>query len=470
MALKASAHDPVSEPKDKGRTRPFNQGDLVEASVTSLARRGGSVARVGDAEVRVMGGVPGDAAQLRITHTGKHINVGQIDAIVSPSKDRVEAPCPVVTTCGGCPWQPAATSLQRETRAAEVSALLGPLYNEATRHHGWIGPTETEGYRTRALMVLRHRAGSLRMGLYAAGTQDLIPVDPCVIQHRRVNSVLKHAHHVLARLDWPTWRSEERPGVLRGLLYRVDPALDEGLLTLILSMKPGPKVDLAAQQLIRIEGVSGVHANVNTKASGPMLGEHTVHLRGKRRQSVAYGDMELQVGPTSFIQTRHDMAQAMVATLGQWLPDTVGHLVDLYAGAGVLGLAHRGRAERVTLIESHPEAAGDAERNATQLEASEVTVIAEDAASAAPRVLAQGADAIFIDPPRAGCAPAVIDAITALKGPVTVIYASCEVRSLARDLGRLVEAGFALQEVAFFDMFPHTPHVEVGVALYRSAP
>ena len=457
-------------PKSPRRKRPFNQGDLVEATVTSLERRGGSLASFEGAKVRVMGGVPGDTAQLRITHTGRHINVGQIHTMMRPSEDRVDAPCPVVTTCGGCPWQPASMPLQRETRSAQVKAALSPLYTEATRQHGWIGPEETEGYRTRALMVLRHRGGSMRMGFYAPGTQDLVPIDRCVIQHPRVNSVLKHAHHILARLDWPTWRSEERPGVIRGLMYRVDPGRDEGILTLILSVMPGPKVAEAAQQLIRIEGVCGVHANINTKGSGPMLGAHNVHLRGKRRQTVSYGALELQVGPTSFVQTRHDMAEVMVETLGAWLPEKIEHLVDLYAGAGVLGLAHRARASRVTLIESHPAAAEDAARNVQQLEFSEVTVVAEDAAVAAPRVLAQGADAVILDPPRAGCAPSVIDAVIALKGSVTVIYASCEARSLGRDLTKLVDAGFTLTDVATFDMFPHTPHVEVGVALHRDAP
>jgi len=139
-------------------------------------------------------------------------------------------------------------------------------------------------------------------------------------------------------------------------------------------------------------------------------------------------------------------------------------------GAQAANLSHRARASRVTLIESHPAAAEDAARNVQQLELSEVTVVAEDAAVAAPRVLAQGADAVILDPPRAGCAPSVIDAVIALKGSVTVIYASCEARSLGRDLTKLVDAGFTLTDVATFDMFPHTPHVEVGVALHRDAP
>ena len=73
--------------------RPFQQGDLIDATVATLARRGGSIAEVEGAEVRVLGGVPGDQAQLRITHTGKHINVGQIQTLHTPSPHRVQAPC-----------------------------------------------------------------------------------------------------------------------------------------------------------------------------------------------------------------------------------------------------------------------------------------------------------------------------------------------------------------------------------------
>ena len=454
-------------PKARRPKRPFNQGDLVAGRITQLSRRGGSLAEVQGSEVRVMGGVPGDVATLRITHTGKHINVGQIQTLTAPSESRVEAPCPVMTQCGGCPWQSSDQALQQLTRERSVETLLAPFMTPKTRHHGWVGPEKIEGYRTRALMVTRHRAGSMRLGFYAPGTQDLIPVERCPVQHPRVNSVLKHAHHILARLDWPTWRSAERPGVLRGLLFRLDPSRDEGILTLILSVEPGPKVAAAAERLIRIEGVCGVHANVNTHQSGPLVGKRTEHLKGKRRQTLQYGALNLELSPTAFAQTRHDMAEAMVETLGTLLPERCEHLVDLYAGAGLLGLAHRARAERVTLIESHPEAAADAKHNARRLDASHVEVIAEDASTAGPRVLRGGADAIILDPPRSGCSPALLDAICALKGALTVVYASCEARSLGRDLAKLHAAGFVLNDVALFDMFPHTPHVEVAVALTR---
>ncbi|MDP6946788.1 MAG: 23S rRNA (uracil(1939)-C(5))-methyltransferase RlmD, partial [Myxococcota bacterium] len=365
------------------------------------------------------------------------------------------------------PWQSASESLQRRTKEAAVDALLGEFYDPQTQRHGWVGPSATVGYRTRAMMVTRHRAGTIRMGFYAPRTQQLVPAEPCVVQHPRVNAVLKAVRRVLRACDWPTWRSAERPGLLRGVLYRVDPSVGDGLLTLIISQPLDDRVRDAARPLLSIEGVCGVYVNVNGADGGPMLGAETIHLRGKHRQVVSWGELTLQVGPTAFLQTNHEMATALVDLVGRWLPARAEHLVDLYAGVGVLGLAHRDRAKRVTLVESAPAAIDDARRNIATLGAAHVTLVGEDAARVVDEVLDPAVDAVILDPPRAGCAPEVIAAVAGLEGLVTVVYVSCEARTLARDLRRLVDAGYRVRDVASLDMFVHTPHVEVAVALVR---
>jgi 23S rRNA (uracil1939-C5)-methyltransferase len=122
----------------------------------------------------------------------------------------------------------------------------------------------------------------------------------------------------------------------------------------------------------------------------------------------------------------------------------------------------------VTLIENHPGAAEDARRNVERLGADHVTVLSEDVASAAARVIGDEVDCVIIDPPRAGCSASVLDALIALEGDPTLVYISCEPRKLARDVKRLTEAGYRVADLALFDMFPHTPHVEVAVALRRA--
>ncbi len=75
-------------------------------------------------------------------------------------------------------------------------------------------------------------------------------------------------------------------------------------------------------------------------------------------------------------------------------------------------------------------------------------------------------DVAVLDPPRAGCDPAVLAAL-AQSRPRRIVYVSCDPVTLARDTRRLVDRGFSLQALQPFDMFPQTKHIE-GIALLTS--
>ena len=68
--------------------------------------------------------------------------------------------------------------------------------------------------------------------------------------------------------------------------------------------------------------------------------------------------------------------------------------------------------------------------------------------------------------PRAGLERAALDAIVAL-APATLAYVSCDPSTLARDVKRLIAAGYELNEVKPFDLFPQTFHVETIVLMSR---
>jgi 23S rRNA (uracil1939-C5)-methyltransferase len=78
-------------------------------------------------------------------------------------------------------------------------------------------------------------------------------------------------------------------------------------------------------------------------------------------------------------------------------------------------------------------------------------------------------DVLVLDPPRAGCLEAAVDAMAGLH-PERIIYISCEPSTLARDLSRFSTGGrYTLSEVAFVDMFPQTFHIEAVAKLDRTA-
>jgi 23S rRNA (uracil1939-C5)-methyltransferase len=451
-------------PRMLDRLRPR---DLLPFRITRLADSDGSRADVSGREVRVPGGVPGDSGMLRITHVGQHAAWGRIETLEQPSPDRVTPPCPVVERCGGCPWQMVSLSAQMQARLATLHGLLDPVAVTA-RWHQPPGEPRTTGYRTRALMMTRRKPGGiLRFGFFAPGSHDLVAAEGCIVQHPMVNQTLEGARSILGRSGITAWRDADHPGQLRAVLYRVDPEVGRGLLTLVVTHSEG--MIALAEALLDVPGIAGVYANINATEGGPVLGRDTVHLAGADRQRVRYGTLELEVGATAFLQTRHDMAGQMVAAAEALLPAKMNHLVDLYAGVGVFGLAVRDRAERVTLVERDPPAVLDARWNVERLGATHVTAIEEDAAGFVSQLTELAPDCVMLDPPRAGCAPAVIEAVAGLPEGAVVVYASCHPPALARDLKRLVDAGFVVTDVVPMDMFPHTPHVEVLVRLERSA-
>ncbi|MEO9254784.1 MAG: 23S rRNA (uracil(1939)-C(5))-methyltransferase RlmD, partial [Tepidiformaceae bacterium] len=78
-------------------------------------------------------------------------------------------------------------------------------------------------------------------------------------------------------------------------------------------------------------------------------------------------------------------------------------------------------------------------------------------------------DAILLDPPRPGCAPAVLNAISDFR-PTAVVYVSCNPATLARDLRILVDAGYVVDHVTPLDMFPQTGHIECVARLSLGDP
>ena len=72
-------------------------------------------------------------------------------------------------------------------------------------------------------------------------------------------------------------------------------------------------------------------------------------------------------------------------------------------------------------------------------------------------------DAVVLDPPRAGCHPALLSEI-ALKRTPRIVYVSCDPSTLARDV-KLLSQNYSLSSARVIDMFPQTYHIETIAVL-----
>ncbi len=164
-----------------------------------------------------------------------------------------------------------------------------------------------------------------------------------------------------------------------------------------------------------------------------------------------------RVAGGSFFQVNLAQAAVLVEQVMAWLePMAGGSALDLYSGVGLFTAFLAERFESVVGVESFAPAVEDARFNL----AGQANVAFEVGSVEAVLGGLKGPFSVaVVDPPRAGMAPAALDALIAQQ-PVRIAYVSCDPSTLARDAKRLVGAGYTLVQVQPVDMFPQTYHIE----------
>ena len=143
-------------------------------------------------------------------------------------------------------------------------------------------------------------------------------------------------------------------------------------------------------------------------------------------------------------------------------------LLDLYCGAGTIGMTMAKNAQQVIGVEIIPQAIENAKENARLNNIENVRFICDDAKGAAKTLYNEGIrpDVVVVDPPRKGCSAEVLETIAKMN-PDRVVYVSCDPATLARDCGIFKELGYGVERLCAVDMFPRTVHCESVAKLCR---
>ncbi len=181
------------------------------------------------------------------------------------------------------------------------------------------------------------------------------------------------------------------------------------------------------------------------------------------------GELKVEVDPLSFYQVNPVQTFRLYSKVQEYAALSGSETVlDLYCGAGSIGLSMASKAARVIGVESLKPAVILANRNAVINGIVNATFVCGKAEEAVAEKL-QGvrADVVVLDPPRAGCRPELLRTVARI-APERLIYVSCDPATLSRDLKFLTgEAGYRFIEATPVDMFPHTAHVECVTLMTR---
>lgn len=452
-----------------------NQKHTVK--ITDLNNLGFGVGRIDGRVVFVSGAVDGDTVEVQIIHVASSYAVARILSFVERSPYREDAsPCPA-PACGGCAYRYVSEAHERELKENYIRAVfakqgmkeitLAPMLSAGARY----------GYRNKAQYpVSAEKDGSLRIGFFAPKSHRVVEAIDCPLQDTRFAPVLRSLKAILEDHKISAYDEQTGKGLLRHIYLRGDSAGRELLVTLVINGKSLPHEGEIAARLCKTHPeVTGVLLNINEQDTNVICGQEYRTLWGKDHLTDTLAGVRLQIAPAAFYQVNHAAAE-MLYRRARELADLRGNelLLDLFCGAGSIGLSMADGVRELIGIEVVPEAVACAKENAAANGITNASFYCGDAtdtrkllaAAEAARGEAIRPDVVILDPPRKGCTRELLDYIAEI-APTRIVYISCNPDTLARDAAILTENGYEMGAVTPADLFPCTGHVESVVCLTR---
>jgi len=434
---------------------------MLRLEITSIAPGGDGLAHVmHDSERRavfVPRAAPGDLLEAEVDWSRKPARA-RILRLIEASPLRAAPPCPIADRCGGCDLMhlalPAQMDVHRDIVVATLTHALrrvapddpgksrtGDMTSQLSAIVTHAAPRDS-GYRTRARLAIASERGRIALGYRQGASHAIEDIARCWVLDPRLDALL------------PELRA----------LFRAERG--RGEVSIALGARATPVLDVRWSGKLEGSFFASLEARVK---EGSWAGAE-VWLEGARAparfgepEAVTTGaDGEALVVPLGAFAQAHP---AMNAKLGERLlvrAELTGQpALELFAGSGnftVLLARHTGS---LTAVESDVRAVAAARANLASRRLGARWVEADADAFEVPHAVRT----VVLDPPRDG-APGAAARLARSKAR-RVVYVSCNVATLARDLATLVSGGFQVSGVEMFEMFPHTSHVEVLAVLDR---
>lgn len=477
--------------KPLNKERFWSVGERLLVTCHALDDKGNGLCEFKGFTFCVSGLLPGETAEVEVQYKRTHspMYLASLQLIIQASPMRSNPVCAVYGVCGGCSLQHMKYEAQLLWKRSVVQQAFSQLINShviiqscvpaqnlglwGRRHAKYVASSHCEDISSQN-NNLEHQP--VYLGSYRRNSHQLVLMDDC----KTVDVGMTHAQQLISEeincLGMTAFDENKQSGQLRSVLVRS--SLEQKLL-IGLVFYEWPSLDILnrlVQNLTRQLPLDGVCAYHHTKR-GNVLVPFTAKqqlLYGQSYQWEPLLERRLRVSLRSFVQANHQIASLIYSIAASLVNLRSGDtLVDLYCGTGALGLTVFLQHPDIFLegIEENPFAHEDS--LATLKEWSDFSgKISFKRQSAESWVQEQVGHLrydgkkliVLMNPPRKGCDIAVMDWLIHQQ-PKQIIYISCFLDSLCRDLAALCSLGYRISKVVPFDLHPQTSHIETLVVL-----
>ena len=414
----------------------MKKNQIITAEITDITNEGNGVCRFDGMAVFVPETALGDTAEIKIVKVLKNYAFGIVNKIINPSPDRIVSDCPLFPKCGGCSFRH--ISYESELKIKEKFIFdsftrLGKLNPEFLPITGCDSP---DRYRNKAQYPVSQINGDPICGFFAKRSHRIIPGS----------------------------------GLIRHIYIRQAPATGEIMVCLIVKRSCSDKLlELCTELEKKFPEIKTIVMNVNPDNTNVILGKKTINLLGNGKITDILCANNISIAPEAFYQINSPQAEKLYRKAEEFCQLKGNEtLIDLYCGAGTIGLSMASKIKKLIGVEIIPQAVENAKENAVRSSIHNAEFICADAGQAAAKLTLKGIkpDIVILDPPRKGCDSSAIDAVSKMS-PDKIIMISCNPATAARDCSLFEQKGYVTRKVQPFDLFPRTVHVECVVLLSK---
>lgn len=448
----------------------LRKNDIIELEITGFSSEGSGVGHYDGQAVFVTGAAPGDIVDCIIIKAKKNYAIGKLRSILKASKDRIIPDCPAFPRCGGCQYRHISYDAEIRIKTQKVKDAFSRIGHLDTVPEDAEKADNPDRYRNKAQYPVETANGRLLTGFYAPFSHRVIDCKNCLLQPAEFSDILKTVAKWSEKYKIPAYDEKTHKGLLRHIYIRKGFSTGEIMVCLIINGDRIYKKDELISALTKAnKNIKTVLLNHNTEDTNVIMGKTETVLYGKGFIEDILCGKRFRISPLSFYQINRTQAEKLYEKAAEFAitPDTKV-LLDMYCGAGTIGLTMAHKVEKLIGVEIVPEAIADAGINAKINGISNARFICADAKEAAATLKEEGIspDTVILDPPRKGCDSELLNTVCEMN-PERIVYVSCDPATLARDLAILEEKGYKTQKAIPYDLFPRTVHIETVALLIR---
>lgn len=497
----------------------YKKNDIIELEIIDYSNEGEGIGKTDAFTWFIKDAVIGDKIEAIVMKLKKNYGYAKLLRIVESSKYRVDPACKVAKACGGCQLQSTSYEMQLEFKEKKVISNLkriGGIEENTYIYDGIIGMEEPFRYRNKAIYpVGKDKNGEIISGFYASRTHSIVKVDDCLLGVKENRKILDKILNFMKKFNIEAYDENLHRGIVRNILIRKGFYTGQIMVCLIINAKKLDFSDELIKDLLSLEGMTSISLSINREKTNVIMGKDIVNLYGNGYIEDYIGDIKFRVSPLSFYQVNPYQTYKLYSKALEYASLTGNETVwDLYCGIGSISLFLAKSAKKVYGIEIIEEAIDDAKENARinnldnvefyvgkaeevlpdLYEKFEREILSKDNGYTCPNEMLKNSlltdnilerdensgicennilknkfapDVMVVDPPRKGCDKACLDTMIKMR-PGRIVYVSCDVATLARDVKYLGENGYRLDRVCVVDQFGHTGHCEAVTLLVKS--